>query len=66
MKDVLSKYGYVCQKDDLLNDMITQIPDIDNSWIDKILAKYAKYLYVNCNGYVAKTNETFPPNCWYF
>lgn len=66
LKGVLSKYGYVCQKDVLVNDLMTQIPDIDNSWIDKVLTKYDKYLYVNSNGYVAKTDESFPPNCCLF
>ena len=66
MKEVLYKYGYVCQKDVLLNEMANQIPDIDNSWIDKVLAKYNKYLDVNVNGFVAKTNESFPPNCYLF
>lgn len=66
MRDVLLKYGYVCHKDVLLKEMVNQIPDIDNSWINKVLAKYNKYLYVNDNDCVVKTNKSFPPHCCYF
>ncbi len=66
MRDILSKYGYVCQKNVLLNDMANQIPDIDDGWINKVLTKYNRYLHVNGNGYVVKTDESFPPYCWYF